>query len=177
MSVECVCVVFVAHVRRRIFFTLRKKRIRGRSTFAEDNSPVTLYGDYTELPRRCEISQSAVGSPWDRRGIAVGSPWDRRGIALGSPWDRRKMQKIVAIFFAFSPGGDVTASLRRLWRFYGVPTECYCVPAEFQLAIDCALAARSRRAHGVLGAATARAASKASSRRPLILSLKQLDVI
>ena len=26
-------------------------------------SPVTLYGDYTELPLRCEISQSAVGSP------------------------------------------------------------------------------------------------------------------
>ena len=78
------------------------------------------------------------------------------------------MQKIVANNFAFSQDGDVTASLRRLWRFYGVPTECYCVPAEFQLAIDCALTARSRRAHGaltarsrhahgVLGAATARA--------------------
>ena len=67
------------------------------------------------------------------------------------------MQKIVANNFAFPQDGDVTASLRRLWRFYGVPTECYCVPAEFQLAIDCALTARSRRAHGVLGAATARA--------------------
>ena len=51
------------------------------------------------------------------------------------------MQKIVANNVAFSQDGDVTASLRRLWRFYGVPTECYCVPAEFQLAIDCALTA------------------------------------
>ena len=67
------------------------------------------------------------------------------------------MQKIVASYFPFSHHGDATASLQRLWRFYGVPTECYCVPAEFQLAIDCALTARSGRAHGVLGAATARA--------------------
>ena len=36
------------------------------------------------------------------------------------------------------------AFLRRLWHFYGVPTECYCVPAEFQLANDCALTARPR---------------------------------
>ena len=56
------------------------------------------------------------------------------------------MQKIVANNFAFSQGGYITASLRRLWRFYRVPTKCYCVSAEFQLAIDCAPTARSRRA-------------------------------
>ena len=82
-----------------------------------------------------------------------------RGVVkfLRAPWDRRKMQKIVAYYFPFSHHGDVTVSLRRLWRFYGVPTECYCLHAEFQLALDCALTACSRRAHGVLGAATARA--------------------
>ena len=72
---------------------------------------------------------------------------------LRAQWDRRKMQKIVANNFAFSQDGDVTASLRRLWRFYGVPTECYCVPAEFRLAIDCAPTARPRR--GVQSALTA----------------------
>ena len=82
-----------------------------------------------------------------------------RGVVkfLGAPWDRRKMQKIVANNFAFSQGGDVTASLRRLWRFYGVPTECNCVPAEFQSAIDCALAARPRRARSGHRARAARA--------------------
>ena len=71
-----------------------------------------------------------------------------RGVVkfLRAPWDRRKMQKIVAKKFTFSQGGYVTASLRRLWHFYGVPTKCYGVPAEFQLAIDCALTARLR--HG-----------------------------
>ena len=87
------------------------------------------------------------------------------------------MQKIVANNFAFSQGGDVTASLRRLWRFYGVPTECYCVPSEFQLAIGYTLTARPRRARSGHRARTARAASKARSRLPLILSLKQLNVI
>ena len=71
-----------------------------------------------------------------------------RGVVkfLRAPWDRRKMQKIFANNFAFSQDGDVTASLRRLWRFYGVPTECYYVPAEFQLATT------DERAHGALTA-------------------------
>ena len=77
------------------------------------------------------------------------------------------MQKIVANNFAFSQDGDVTASLRRLWRFYGVPTECYCVPAEFQLAIDCALTAHPQRARSGHRARAARA------RHPLISSLKR----
>ena len=49
---------------------------------------------------------------------------------LRAPWDRRKMQKIVAYYFPFSHHGDVTASLRRLWCFYGDSTKCYLVPAE-----------------------------------------------
>ena len=49
---------------------------------------------------------------------------------LRAPRDRRKMHKIVAYYFPFSHRGDVTASLRRLWRFYGDSTECYRVPAE-----------------------------------------------
>ena len=50
---------------------------------------------------------------------------------LRAPWDRRKMQKIVAYYSPFSHHGDVTATLRRLWRLYGDSTECYRVPAEF----------------------------------------------
>ena len=89
---------------------------------------------------------------------------------LRAPWGRRKMQKIVAYYFPCSHHGDAAASLRRLWRFYGVPTECYCVPAEFQLAIDCALTARPRRSHGVLGAATARARRARGVQRALTAS-------
>ena len=49
---------------------------------------------------------------------------------IRAPRDRRKMPKIVANYILFSQDGDVTASLRRLWRFYGEPVEYYRVPAE-----------------------------------------------
>ena len=71
----------------------------------EEEMRYTLYRDYTKLARRCDISQSSVGSPKNAE-------------------NRCKS-------FLSSQRGDVTASLRRLWRFYGVPVEYYRGPAEF----------------------------------------------
>ena len=68
---------------------------------------------------------------------------------LRAPWDRRKMQKIVANNFAFSQGGDVTASRRRLWRFYGVPAIAFPRSSSWRST------ARSRRARGIQSALTA----------------------
>ena len=61
-----------------------------------------------------------------------------------------KKLKIVTDYF-----GDVTASLWRLYRFYGAPVAFYHVPTEFYLAIDCVLTECSQRAHGVFGVVTA----------------------
>ena len=51
MSVDRVCGVFFAGVDRRIFFTLRQKRIRGGSTYAERNSgPLNRYRPQVRTP-------------------------------------------------------------------------------------------------------------------------------
>ena len=50
---------------------------------------------------------------------------------LRTLWDRREMLKIVPNYFRFSQDGDITASSRRMCRFYGVPVACYRVPTEF----------------------------------------------
>ena len=48
------------------------------------NTPVTLYRDYTELARRCEISQSAVGSPKNAENrcilFSIFTPWRCHGV-------------------------------------------------------------------------------------------------
>ena len=48
------------------------------------NTPVTLYRDYTELARRCEISQSAVGSPKNAENrcilFSIFTPWISHGV-------------------------------------------------------------------------------------------------
>ena len=47
-------------------------------------TPVTLYRDYTELARRCEISQSAVGSPKNAENrcilFSIFTPWRCYGV-------------------------------------------------------------------------------------------------
>ena len=48
------------------------------------NTPVTLYRDYTELARRCEISQNAVGSPKNAENrcnlFSIFTPWRSHGV-------------------------------------------------------------------------------------------------
>ena len=48
-------------------------------------TPVTLDGDYTELPRRCEIPQSAVGSPENAENrcllFSIFTPWRCYGVS------------------------------------------------------------------------------------------------
>ena len=75
------------------------------------------------------------------------------------------MQKIVAFFLHFH---KVEMS-RRPYGDYGVSTESPRSAIAFPRCSSWRSTARSRRGHGVLGVATARSASKASSRRPLIL--------
>ena len=93
------------------------------------------------------IYRYCIKYPWAlSHYTAITRSWRGDVKFLRAPWDRRNMQKIVAYYSPFSQHGDVTATLRRLWHFYGDSTECYRVPAEFLLSIGCALAACSRRA-------------------------------
>ena len=62
------------------------------------NTPVTLYRDYTELARRCEISQSAVGSPKNAENRCI----------------------LFSIFTPWRCYGDPTAIVAFLRRFHGV---------------------------------------------------------
>ena len=99
------------------------------------NTPVTLYRDYTELARRCEISQNAVGSPKNAENrcnlFSIFTPWRSHGVP--------------------------TAIVAFLRRFHGVLSRSCGVLVGDRLRAHGVLMACPRRAHRVLGAVTARA--------------------
>ena len=83
-------------------------------------TPVILDSDYTELPRRCEISQSAVGSPENAENrcllFSIFTPWRCHGVPTA----------IVA--FLWSPHGVLLRSrgvpVGDRLRAHGAPTAC-----------------------------------------------------
>ena len=87
------------------------------------NTPVTLHRDYTELARRCDISQSAVGSPKNAENrcilFSIFIPWRCHGVPTG----------IVAFLRRFH--GVLSRSRRVLvgdrLRANGVLTACHSV--------------------------------------------------
>ena len=99
------------------------------------NTPVTLYRDYTELARRCEISQSAVGSPKNSENRCI----------------------LFSIFTPWRSHGVPTAIVAFLRRFHGVLSRSCGVLVGDRLRAHGVLMACPRRAHRVLGAVTARA--------------------
>ena len=99
------------------------------------NTPVTLYRDYTELARRCEISQSAVGSPKNAENRCI----------------------LFSIFTPWISHGVPTAIVAFLRRFLGVLSRSCGVLVGDRLRAHGVLMACPRRAHRVLGAVTARA--------------------
>ncbi len=98
------------------------------------NTPVTLYRDYTELARRCEISLSAVGSPKNAENRCI----------------------LFSIFTPWRCYGDPTAIVAFIRRFHGVLSRSCGVLVGDRLRAHGVLTACSRRAHGVLTACTRR---------------------
>ena len=108
-------------------------------------TPVTLDGDYTELPRRCEISQSAVGSPENAENrcllFSMFTPWRCYGVPTA----------IVA--FLRSPHGVLLRSRRvpvddRLRAYGAITARPRCARNGHRACA--ARAQRPKRAHGVL---------------------------
>ena len=119
---------------------------------AQRNTPVTLYRDYTELARRCEISQSAVGSPKNPENRCI----------LFSIFTPRRCHGVPTAFVAF------------LRRFHGVLSRSCGVLVGDRLrahGVSTACTPRVRSGH------RARTASTPRWRRPIFLSLKQRAVI
>ena len=110
-----------------VYQRLKTKQLR--------NTPVTLYRDYTELARRCEISQNAVGSPKNAENrcnlFSIFTPWRSHGVP--------------------------TAIVAFLRRFHVVLSRSCGVLVGYRLRAHGVLMACPRRAHRVLGAVTARA--------------------
>ena len=101
------------------------------------NTPVTLYRDYTELARRCELSQNAVGSP-------------------KNPENRCNL---FSIFTPWRYDGVPTAIVAFLRRFHGVLSRSCGVLVGDRLRAHGVLMACPRRAHGVSTACTPRVRS------------------
>ena len=99
------------------------------------NTPVTLYRDYTELARRCEISQSAVGSPKNAENRCI-------LFSIFTPWISHGVPTAIVVF---------------LRRFLGVLSRSCGVLVGDRLRAHGVLMACPRRAHRVLGAVTAHA--------------------
>ena len=79
------------------------RQCRRRNFIRIGNTPVTLHRNYTELARRRDICQSSVGST-------------------------KNAENLCKLFNFHKSDIIITASLRRLWRFYGVPVEYCSVP-------------------------------------------------
>ena len=99
------------------------------------NTPVTLYRDYTELARRCGISQSAVGSPKNAENRCI-------LFSIFTPWRSHVVPTAIVVF---------------LRRFHRVLSRSCGVLVGDRLRAHSVLMACPRRAHRVLGAVTARA--------------------
>ena len=101
------------------------------------NTPVTLYRDYTELARRCEISQNAVGSPKNAENrcnlFSIFTPWRSHGVPTAIVAFLRRFHGVLS-----RSCGVVGDRLRA----HGVLTAC---PRRAHRACT----ASARRAHGV----------------------------
>ena len=104
----------------------------GRRKRRRPNTPVTLYRDYTELARRCEISQSAVGSPKNAENRCI----------------------LFSIFTPWRSHGEPTAIVAFLRRFHGVLSRSCGVLVGDRMRAHGVLMACPRRAHGVSTACT-----------------------
>ena len=121
------------------------------------NTHVTLYRDYTELARRCELSQTAVGSPKnaENRSIlfSMFTPWRCHGVPTAIVAFLRRFHWVLSRSCGVLVGdrlrahGVLTACSRRA---HGVLTAC-------SRRAHGVLTACSRRAHGVLTACSRRA--------------------
>ena len=117
-------------------------------------TPVTLYRDYTELARRCEISQSAVGSPTNAENrcilFSMFTPWRCHGVPTAIVAFLRRFHGVLSRSCGVLVGDRLPA--------HGVSTACTPRVKSGHRART----ARARRAHG------ARTASTPRWRRPII---------
>ena len=138
------------------------------------NTPVTLYSHYTELARRCEISQSAVGSPKNAENrcilFSIFYTMEMSRRPCGDCGVSRDIPRSVIAFLRSSSWRSTARSRRahgaltaRSRRAHGVSTACTPRVRSGHRART----ARARPAHGPRTASTQR------WRHPIIFSLKQ----
>ena len=105
------------------------------------NTPVTLYRDYTELAQRCEISQSAVGSPINAENrcilCSIFTPWRCHGVPTAIVAFLRRFHGVLSRSCGVLVGDRL--------RAHGVSTAC--TPRVKSGHRACTV--RARRAHGV----------------------------
>ena len=108
------------------------------------NTPVTLYRDYTELARRCEISQNAVGSPKNTENrcnlFSIFTPWRSHGVPTAIVAFLRRFHVVLSRSCGILVGDRL--------RAHGVLMACpRCTPRVRSGHRACT--ASARRAHGV----------------------------